>query len=502
MGISLSGRAMVKHSLLNLLGLTLPLLVGVLTIPHILQGIGIERFGFLTIVWALLGYLNLFDLGLSRALTNALAERLATGHSDDRADLIWTSLISMSCLAVAASVLLFTVSGHLLTSLIKVSHELFFEFSLSLKVIALAVPATILSSGLKGLLEAHQRFLYTNAIQILLGISTFLLPLIAVIFWHSLVPIVSLIAAARYGALIIYVYAALKTEPALKAMRPFTIGQFKQQFSYGGWVTVSTVIGPVMVYFDRFIIASVLSVSVVAYYTVPYEVISRISLISLAVSSALFPALSAAIAIDRTQAITIFDRGLRYVLLLVFPVVFILFGFAKTGLTLWLNHDFALKSLAIAHWLLAGIFLNCLAFIPYSFIHSLKRPDITAKIHLIELPFYLLTLLWLLKDYGIIGAAIAWSLRAGIDCVLLSFMTYKLIPETFKTIAQNGLITIFCLVAFLLNSTLTDSPYLWYYITVVIIAFCILAWFFILTTKERAIIRNLILYMPKNVITF
>jgi O-antigen/teichoic acid export membrane protein len=493
MPVNLSGQAIVRHSILNLIGLTLPLIVGLITIPHILQGIGVERFGLLTIAWSILGYMGLFDLGLSRALTNLLAERIVMGQLDERSDIIWTTLIGMACLAAIGCGLLLAISGPMLTSLIGVSPEMVGETILSLKIIALALPATILSTGLKGLLEAHQCFQYTNAIQILLGISTFVMPLIAVVYYKSLVPIIALIAAARYGILVIYFYAALKTEPALRVFKPLNLIQLRRQVSYGGWVTVSTIIGPVMVYFDRFVIASVLSVSVVAYYTIPYEVVSRISLISLAISSALFPALSAAFAIDRTQAITIFDRGLRYTLLMVFPVVFVLFGLTKAGLALWLNQDFAFKSTAIAHWLLAGIFLNCLAFIPYSFIQAKRRPDITAKIHLIELPFYILALIWFLKNEGVSGAAITWSLRASVDSVLLFFMTYKLIPETSKTITHNGLITGLCLIALLPMLTLAYSPYLWYYMAFVLGSFFVLAWFFMLTDRERSVIRDIAL---------
>jgi len=47
------------------------------------------------------------------------------------------------------------------------------------------------------------------------------------------------------------------------------------------------------------------------------------------------------------------------------------------------------------------------------------RPDLTAKLHLIELPVYLTALVVLTKRYGVEGAAIAWSGRCALDMVLL-----------------------------------------------------------------------------------
>ena len=52
------------------MGMVLPLIVGVLSIPFAIKGLGKEGFGILTIAWVILGYFGLFDFGLSRATPN------------------------------------------------------------------------------------------------------------------------------------------------------------------------------------------------------------------------------------------------------------------------------------------------------------------------------------------------------------------------------------------------------------------------------------------------
>ena len=44
---------------------------------------------------------------------------------------------------------------------------------------------------------------------------------------------------------------------------------------FGGWMTVSNIVGPLMVTLDRFLIGALISVSAVAYYATPYEVVSQ-----------------------------------------------------------------------------------------------------------------------------------------------------------------------------------------------------------------------------------
>jgi len=57
----------------------------------------------------------------------------------------------------------------------------------------------------------------------------------------------------------------------------------------------------------------------------------------------------------------------------------------------------------------------------YALIHAKGRADITAKLHIIELPLFLAALFFLLHQYGIPGAAWAWVGRMVFDAVALAW---------------------------------------------------------------------------------
>ena len=75
-----SGPRLAKNVAWNFLGHGLPLLVGLATIPLLIDGLGVERFGILVLAWMIIGYFSL--LGLPRALTKLVAENL--GHRAGR----------------------------------------------------------------------------------------------------------------------------------------------------------------------------------------------------------------------------------------------------------------------------------------------------------------------------------------------------------------------------------------------------------------------------------
>ena len=65
---ALRGRTIARNTIWNIVGQSLPLLLAVVAIPLLIRRLGVDRFGVLTLAWALVGYFGLFDLGLGRAL--------------------------------------------------------------------------------------------------------------------------------------------------------------------------------------------------------------------------------------------------------------------------------------------------------------------------------------------------------------------------------------------------------------------------------------------------
>src|SRR5260221_6207177 len=98
-----SGRLLARNTVWNLVGSGTPMVVAVFCIPILIKGLGTDRFGVLTLAWALIGYASLFDLGLGRGLTQLVARKLGAGEEREIPSLAWTSLLLMLALGIAGT---------------------------------------------------------------------------------------------------------------------------------------------------------------------------------------------------------------------------------------------------------------------------------------------------------------------------------------------------------------------------------------------------------------
>src|SRR5205814_7705655 len=111
-----SGRLLARNTVWNLVGSGGPMVVAIFCIPVLIRGLGTDRFGVLTLTWAVIGYANLFDLGLGRALTQLVASKLGAGKEHEVPTLVWTSLLLMALLGLLAAGIVIALSPWLVQS--------------------------------------------------------------------------------------------------------------------------------------------------------------------------------------------------------------------------------------------------------------------------------------------------------------------------------------------------------------------------------------------------
>jgi O-antigen/teichoic acid export membrane protein len=484
------GSLLARNIVWNLGGHVAPLVVAIFAIPLLIKGLGMDRFGVLTLAWVVIGYFSLFDLGLGRALTQLVSKKLGAGQDQEIPALIWTALFLMLLLGLGGTLIMGLFSPWLIHEILNISEALQSETLHSFYLLAVSIPFIISTAGMQGVLKAYQRFGIINTVRIPMGVFIFAGPLLVLPFSQNLLPLVSILVVGLLISWVVHFPLCFYVIPAMRSgitIRRALVGPL---FRFGSWMTVTNIVGPLMVYSDRFFIGALASMTAVVYYTTPYEVVTKIGIIPAALVGVLFPAFSNSFVHDRSYTARLFSLGVRYIFLGLFPVILFIVTFAYDGLDFWLGADFAQNSGRILQWLAIGVFINSLAQVAFALIQGAGRPDLTAKLHLLELPFYLLGVYWLINTLGIKGAAIAWVARIGIDTVCLFGMVNWFLP-TKKLIFRRKILPMgAALLALALATMPVGLGMKGLFLLVTLITFTLASWFLILTPEERALIGN------------
>lgn len=452
----IQSQSLVKNAFINVLGQNLPLVVAFFVIPILIKNLGNERFGLLTIVWMLIGYCSLFDFGLGRALTKIVAERLGKNELQDMEQLIWTSVSLMFIIGILVATILAVCNSYIAIHFLHIPPDLGDEAIQSIYIMALTIPVVITTAGFIGVLQAYQRFDILNSIRVPLGALSYIGPCAGFLFSKSLVVVVAITAAVRLLNWLLHVWYCYKVVPNFGkiTIKPTLLFPL---LKIGGWMTVSNIISPLMLYFDRIILSGMVPVGTLAFYSTPYEMITKFLQIPLAIVNVLFPVFSIANSADNKQAQLLFWNSLKAIYILSFPILFTVVAFSYEAVSLWINLEFAQNSFRVLQILAIGVFINGLAFIPATLLQGVGRPDLNAKLHMLEFPAYLMILYALVGNWGIVGAAFAWVIRVCIDFIMLLTLSSRIL-QTGSSDMSNATISVALSVISMLLLLVVDKP--------------------------------------------
>lgn len=484
------------NSVLNFIGQIIPLLFGLIAIPITIKGLGIDAFGILSLAWVALGYFSLFDLGLSRATTKYVSECLGSGEVQTIPQMVWTSTGLQVLLGIAGGGLCIVFVPFLVNNILNIPAELLKNATITFYIIAASLPVVLLSTGLRGVLEASQRFDLVNLIKIPSNALVFIIPAVVVSLGYHLPEIVLFLIIVRVITIVFYLYFCFKIFPDLRSSVVFEIKIVKKLLNYGSWITISAVVGPLVNYVERFFIASLLSVGKLGFYTAPYEIASRVTIFSNSMAATLFPAFSHYDACKPSNLEELFLRAIKCLAILIIPIAIVLYIFADEILTLWLGVSIAQNSAVVFQILIFAFLVNSLAVIPYIAVQGLGRADIKAKFDIIEAVVFIALIWMVISDRGINGVALAKLAVTFLDIILLIWASHRLIRfsaeglRRYKITHTAVIILFFGLTIFILQSFFNKILLLIF----VMCGSCIYAlvmWQFALDEKDKITIRSI-----------
>jgi O-antigen/teichoic acid export membrane protein len=494
-----------KNSVFNLFGLILPMLVGVLTIRYLVRGLGTDGYGILSIAYMVLGYFSIFDLGLSRATVKFVAENAAPENAHKIPELVWTSLallLALGCISGALTACFVSVG---VTRFFKMSASSVGEAKIALYLLCASMPILLGTDALRGVLEAVQRFDLVNYVKVPGSVCFYLFAAVGIYMGLRVDGIILVLVLVRLATACAYMALCLKVIPSLRsgirvsrrAIRPLTV--------FGGWIMLSNITGPIFGSLERFMIASLLSVAMLTYYSVPVDLVSRVTILPVSIVPALFPYFSFHGNKNSAEVSAVTSHTMKYLLLLMSPLISVFIFFAHDILRLWLGEQFAVQGAVVMQLVALLVFISSFAMIPYTSVQALGRPDLKAILDLVGLPVYVVVAWWFMRHMGVNGAALAKLLLTVYDCAFLFFFAWKLKAFSIRDCLSGALAKAFLtsgilfFVVFAIHSLHRELITAIILVIVAMISYTASFWLFVFDVDDRdAAIRFLGQFLPSS----
>jgi O-antigen/teichoic acid export membrane protein len=359
------------------------------------------------------------------------------------------------------------------------------------RLLAIAIPFTVTTAGLRGVLEATQSFGVINLLRLPLALATFAGPMLVIPFAPTLTAAVTVLVVGRGLVLVAHVVALRRVQRTLGTVHRPRLRHLRPLVTLGGWITVSNVVSPLMSSLDRFVVGAVLSVQAVAYYATSYEAVTRLWTITAVLLPVLFPAIAATADTATERAGVLIDRGMRASLVAAFPAAFVLGVFAPEWLAVWVGRGFAEHAAPLARILAAAVLVNVAGQVAYTAVQAAGRAEATGRLHLAELAPYAAALWLLLHTAGATGVAWAWGARVAVDTAVLLYLARKYVPSCGHAMRHGGRLVALGASLVLASVWLPGLAWRVLYASIVLTVFGVYVWGRYLAPEERAMLRAL-----------
>jgi O-antigen/teichoic acid export membrane protein len=384
--------------------------------------IGDVRYGVLALVWIFLGYFGMFDPGLARAAAYHIA-KLQNAPAKDREDVFWTALVINLGFGLVGGFVFYVLAEPFFISMFNMPPGLRPEVLASVPWLAASVPISIVSGVLSGVVLARERFAFSSALNIFNIFLTQIAPLVvAYLHGPSLTWLIPAVLIARAAGSIPTFLVIARVLPLGSGGR-FNQSLVKSLFSYGGWITITNLVGPILNSADRMLIGAMLSAEAVTLYTVPSNVVVKAKVIPGALSGSLFPKFAYK---SEEESRNLAEDAVITLAAIMTPIIIAGIIALPTLMRLWVGAKLAYHSAPIGTIIFLSVWIDSLTFIPYDMLQATNRADLTAKAHLAEvLPF--LGVLWLgIHFFGLAGAAWTTVFQTALDGALLFYLAKQI----------------------------------------------------------------------------
>lgn len=423
----------LKNVAWNFAGNGVVLIITILATPYIVRSLAVDLYGVYALIGVVIGYFSFLQFGLGVASVKYISQHYGEHDEELVRTVFWSYLAAFVVIGIIGMCIIAFSAPLLVDKLFRMPQELKEVAVLAFRLGSVGFLVSTVMGVTSGAVQAVGRFDILNRVGVVLGALQVILTVILLKLGLSLAAIIISNIIVQALGLVIYWIAAMRLMPylAVPSVRLSVLGRL---FRYGGFVTVTSVVNPILMNIEKIFLTAVCSVACLTYYSVPYALVAKLSIVPAMLSSVIFPTFSTLQASGEEEM----TRDLNYrstlylFFLYAFFALFFLF-FGRSFISVWMGNDFAVRSSGVLYIMAVAGLISATAQPSFTALQGLGKPYIPAIFHAAELVIYIPLSYFCIKRLGITGAALAWLIRVAVDAVLLQKVTTGLFGQSVRS---------------------------------------------------------------------
>lgn len=426
---------LLRNSLWNLLGAALPALVALATVPLLIRGLGIEGFGIVTVIGAIVGYFGILDLSLSAGAIKYLAEHHARNDPRRFSETFWFGLAFYGLLGLVGGLLLFLFAAPLLARFFSVSALLRDDALQALRFAALGFALAQAQNYLLVVPQALQRYDRSARSEAVFGILANVASAVVALQGGGIAGVVLVRIAVSCANLLWLVHMiqqlGMPLAPALP--RRETCAALAR---FSGHTYLSRLASLLHQHADKLLVGSLAGPVALAFYTVPSQLAGRLLGLTYRLASVIFPRVSALAATGDVQALrTLYLDATRILCYLNFAVLGMIALTGNAFLERWVGAAFVADGYPVLLLVTAALLIDSLTTIPSLVNDGLGHPKITGRFAIAR-GVLGVAFVWIgIEQNGIVGAAAAHLLASMLmGALFIGYVHGRTVPVSLRDV--------------------------------------------------------------------
>jgi O-antigen/teichoic acid export membrane protein len=417
---------LARNSLHNFSALLVPTAVALVTTPFVVHRLGDQAFGLYMLTLSVVGFGGLLDLGLGTASVKFIAEEITRGDERVLSKLINSLVSSRLPLAALATSFGLIAAPAVCSALLAVPPALMPDAVFMVRVASVTLGVSMIIGSLGALPRAVHRFDITSRISMAFGLGMTVATVVLLVFGYGIRQIVVTELVLALVQLSAYWMTCRRLFPRWEIRAGVDVGSIKTAVQFGGLMSLGNVTSIVFIHVNRILVGRFLGAAAVTYFSVPWNVTSRISQFVYSLAEVVTPVASGLSADGATgQLRSLHRRMMQMVLVLSGTVVVPLLLVASDFLAIWLGTGFAGKSATTLRILTLVAGVLSVAMVPHVLLVGVGRPGAANTPAIVGAALNLSLAVWLGPTFGLEGIALTVLAGVAVQTALLEGLARK-----------------------------------------------------------------------------